>query len=704
MKTNTLILYAFLCFFINCKVTHPAECYPAGDSHLYCKRVHENGKIKAIEIMNPDNLCPLEAHYFYPNGSLMAEFNWDKKFFLKFSESGALEEVLDNGRYKYFQHGELINECDGTDCLSHRVRFVQIPKSLLKPGDVIFTSNLNQYSGAARAEFTHLNIVTEIKNGQVKVLGNDMFDVPEITPLEDAFSHTMNYMILRNPEFSSAFFSMLKANPSLLKQRQFFCTSLYYWLLKQAFPERVKNWTYFQTFYPEIIAHRSIPLFQEVESHFTDFNSTKEFYQKRKQHLVDLEYQWDLILEDPEDYLYRIFFLRFPFTPLVFHRDLIHELLQYFQLLNPLRNSRTTMPAWLGNTTDTILKIWSENRPLQAPETGDYCHRLLNQSRFCLKRHPDGAAKSLEYFKSPGSTEPLEFYYFREDGSPIVMFDSQRKHYSYFYSDNSMAELFNGEEYYAYKNHKQFSWCQESTCLMRKGGLLQSFPEDIEIQPGDIIFTGNLYPHSGRIKTPITHVSIVYDSKPSDPLVISNDIYQSPAVSPFSMANGNTYNIIILRNASFSSYFQNLLKKDQLKSVIHDYKTSNFCNNLLIKMLEDVFPEQIKSFDEVDRNFAELTALKILPFFSIIYEKLTTHKSIGELTTERANAEKQIKNQVRYILNGESDYFYRLFETDFPLLPITFSPNLMHSIYTFMNYNQFWGIEPDKVESSDASK
>jgi hypothetical protein len=487
---------------------------------------------------------------------------------------------------------------------------------------------------------------------------------------------------LRNDEFTKIFQEFWHNLPESTHEGdpelpdQVFCTDIFAGLYRQMNPELFQNLDYFSTTFAESLAFHALKDFKVVSSHFAEFSTPAEFQKKRQTFLQQMRYQWQVLISSPPDFLYNCFFLHFPFLPIIHEEKKLQQLLQYFGSV-----------LWQTTETDAE-KTLIANRKTAPPLTifpPRSCFNSAANGRICFEYHENGHLKLLEEYPADKSRTPQLAFYFYQNGHPMIYMDWRRKKYLAFNTDGSLSEKMIAENYMHLENNKPILICRGNSCKSEKYSFASPDPQNM--QPGDIIFSGNLYPHNGRFQNPLTHIAIFAGYQNDLPVIFSNDIAEKPQTINFKSAFSNTVNYIILRNPAFSREFSIYFAKYQAGETLRNPKIPHFCGNTIVSLISHLYPETTKKWDNIDKNHAEIIFKNIYKLFTVTDFRLLTHKKPDELYKKIRLKTIKTKSDIAFIMKNPHNFLYALFAKKFSLLPVTFEREKIEQLLFFMYYH-----------------
>ncbi|MBW7877521.1 MAG: hypothetical protein H3C47_16210 [Candidatus Cloacimonetes bacterium] len=321
------------------------------------------------------------------------------------------------------------------------------------------------------------------------------------------------------------------------------------------------------------------------------------------------------------------------------------------------------------NRTEVVPKIPSDST-LCLPDPNSL-------PRVCYQNHQSGGLQSREEFRASPEV-PSSVLYIRENGTPLLSADFEAQTLLHFNSEGHLIQRLGMGKYTAYRNQKPITECEGTNChnlLSPKPNLVKP-----DLLPGDLVFTGNLFPWTGLQKIPVTHVSVVAEISSSGPLFLTNDIFEPAKLETWEEHSKNTQNIIVLRHSGFAARFVTVLPRFFLKSLPVPY----FCGNLITDLLEEVNPELLLGWTEVDKNYAELILLNLMPHFKTIYFSVSGYEKPDHFLESRQKMMPGLRRDIESAIRWDTNYLYRIFEIEFPMLPIGVTIPVMEKLSGFV--------------------
>ena len=687
--------FAFLIFFLTWVSLEGRECYPFGEGVSVCILYFDTGKTQAIEEFREGRVSPDKALYFYPDGQLMVSMNWKSQLYFHLDQRGELREFLDGNNYRAFEDGKEITDCLGTRCHSSKFSFVSVPTENLETGDIIFTGDIYPYSGFGRSAITHLAIFAGLQDGKPSVLTNDMYQPIRIQPFHDIIYNTVNFVILRNPEFQAQVKDYLKAFNPINQRPDPFCTTLYHKLLAKVLPERLRRWTFFEAIHPEVLLLNSFKEFEIIDFHLPQKMSLGEFSKKRQTPLQAEAWEWDQIIKNPSLTLYQFFYHRFAFLPLEFTHETIEKMISLlgsgiFQFSQAARARKSiSKPVGYERSLSPLeRKAKNPDQRFDNTSTAKRCFQIDQSARLCTMTYPEGNARLVEIY-SDGGDCPDQAYYFSKRGFPNSIIDWKSQAYLSLKSQGFPHENLSRGHYRYFENQKVITECQLNDCQSKKYKPISIPTQNLE--PGDVIFSANLYPYSGRARSKFTHIAIFTGFKKDQPMILTNDIHEKLNILPLEKALKNTFHYAILRNKRFQNEFQSLKNGALLNQIPVPY----FCANLFVKIFEKLHPDEAKTWDSVDRNFAEQIFINSVPFFEVVSMNLGALKDLKTYIQKRSPEMSQVREDIEKIMENPQTFLEQLFQKDFPMLPIPATQRRVHQILQFMKIHHPWELEQE---------
>ena len=174
-------------------------------------------------------------------------------------------------------------------------------------------------------------------------------------------------------------------------------------------------------------------------------------------------------------------------------------------------------------------------------------------------------------------------------------------------------------------------------------------------------------------------------------MILTNDIHEKLNILPLEKALKNTFHYAILRNKRFQNEFQSLKNGALLNQIPVPY----FCANLFVKIFEKLHPDEVKTWDSVDRNFAEQIFINSVPFFEVVSMNLGALKDLKTYIQKRSPEMSQVREDIEKIMENPQTFLEQLFQKDFPMLPIPATQRRVHQILQFMKIHHPWELEQE---------
>ena len=633
----------------------------------------------------PDGrISPSTATYFYPGGQLMSHVNWKNSYYVHLDPQGKLQEMLHRDSYQAFENGEEVIDCLQSRCLSTRLTFLSIPKQGLQTGDVIFSGDLSPYTGLRKAELTHVSIFAGFRSGIPYVVSSDMYEPPALSPMDSVLYNTFSYVILRNPKFQRNFQDYMDGKKRHLEKTQAFCSLLFFSLFQETFENTGAKWPYFERILPEYLLKNTFEYFELVAAHTPHFESVEEMIQKRETQLESQSLTWTRMISEPRETLYQMFLRRFPFLPLEFSENKVENLLRL--TASGLFQASRKFTMTNGKKSPGAFSPLPQTTQLFDDDPSFKCFQRENSPRLCTMRNAAGRTRLVEIYTDGGSC-PDTGIYLRPDGTLRTYIDWKREVYLSLQSNGEPGEILMGKKYKYLEEGQTVTICDEISCQSKNLKFL-SIPQS-GLQTGDVIFSANLYPYSGRARSWLTHVEIFYGYQKEIPMVLTNDIYEKLSIRPLGSAHQNTFGYAIARNPQFQRAFKDALEKVKPLTLI---PVPYFCANLFVELYSRIYPEKTEHWDQVDRNFAEQIFLNTIDDFEILSMNLGSLLSIDQFREKRKPVIAGIRQKISKIMEEPHTFLEQLFAQDFPMLPNIFNQRLVHRILQMMKIHHPWKL------------
>ena len=562
--------FIFLCFLFCSfyKTAGESSCRFIDSAAQLCIRTEE-GKVKSIETIPMNRISPVQAFYFYPEGGLLAHINWQDAFSIYFSEQGLLEEIYFQEEYKAFRNEREVVDCRRGRCISTEHQLSSIPAQELETGDIIFTGDLSPYTGLRGGELTHVSIFAGLRDEKPYIVTNDVYEFPEIEPLDEALKNTHAYVILRNDKFREEFQKFLAGERPQLRKRFSFCSLLVFLLYQEAFERKGAAWPYFERIFPEYLLQNILADFKVVSFHSQHYQSVAEMLQARESDLLIIHKNWIKIVNDPEDTLYQMFLNRFPILPVEFESDRVESLM------------RLTASGLFNASQEFTGERMGIDVPKKTPEVGRkgtkkgiQQYKIQNSPRLRRMDYENGETRLIEIYSEGGDCPDLAVY-LRKGGYLSHIINWKAKYYFYFDEQGELIESLIDGEYRRYHQSKLVTTCSKNLCKSQEFEFL-SLPKT-NLQTGDVIFSANLYPYSGRGLSPITHIEIVSGIKNGSPMVLTNDISAPLKNLPLESTSTNRFTYLVARNQDFAQVFGDFIRNTTDSQAL---PVPYFCTNL----------------------------------------------------------------------------------------------------------------------------
>jgi|GEM_PF-1765933 len=685
LKSRLRYVLLTVCWLLNLlqsPIEAQVQCYRATPVSRICIGT-ERGQLTSLEEIRDQRISPDESIYFYPEGKLMAHINWKNSYYLHFSKEGNLEEILFGQNYKAFRKDREIIDCVKRRCISSEYEFVSVPALVLVTGDVIFTGDLSPYTGLKQAELTHISIFAGFINSIPHVVSNDMYEVPSLSPMKEVIYNTHTYAVLRNSKFASEFRKYLEGQKPYLQKRFPFCSLMFFSLFQETFDKQGSNWPYFQRILPEYLFRNTYENFELISFVSQKYQSIEEMIQRRAIELETQHHTWIQMISAPSRTLYQMFLDRFPFLPLEFTEDKVENLLSLtasglFQASLEFSPDPVSTPTSPNSVQSHIAQ--SSTNP------GFQCYATDQSPRLCRLDYDDGRTRMVEIFTEGGDCPDIAVF-LRPNGKLSHLIHWKNRYYFAFEENGNLKESLIGNQYTYFRDSKPVTKCTGNSCRSQELEFL-SIPAT-GLRTGDVIFSANLYPYSGRARSKITHIEIVAGFQNNTPLVLTNDIYEILKILPLQNAQENTYGYVIARNEKFSREFQKTLGRiSNLSAVPVPY----FCANFYVELYSKVFPQKTVLWDQVDRNYAEQIFLNTIDEFQVVDMNLPQIDSIRDFRNERTLEMRRVREQITSIMRNPNTFLEQLFVQDFPMLPILFEQQSVHRLLQMMKIHHPWKL------------
>ncbi len=313
------------------------------------------------------------------------------------------------------------------------------------------------------------------------------------------------------------------------------------------------------------------------------------------------------------------------------------------------------------------------------PNQGRYCQPFAVGLVQCFTNFANGQLKAVEVFEE-GSEVPESATYLREDGQLLADWSVKRGYLMHIGSGGEVLQTLAQNRYQSFQNGKAEVECIGDDCRHQEKVFL---PPPKDLRPGDLLFTGNLFPWSGLIRVPITHVAVVHSVTATGILLIENDMFEPLQLIPLSRAFQKTFAYAVLRNEEFGSEF--LKVRDRLFS--NSFPVPYFCGNMLQELVRRIRPEWMKGWDHVDKNFAELILLNLMPHFEVAAFLVPEEKSAEDYRASRLQKTPAIRAQIGRLAEAQN-LFWQLFREEFPLQPVGVRPKTLQDLVHFVRLYQ----------------
>ena len=650
----------------------------------------KNGKVSAIETIPQGRLSPVQSFYFYPDGQFLAHVNWQEAFSILFSEEGSLEEILYQEDFKAFRAEKEIIDCNKGRCISQIHKLTSIPTTELETGDIIFSGDLSPYSGLRGGELTHVSIYAGQRNNKHYIVTNDIYEFAGFEPLDVALQNTYAYTIIRNRKFSAEFEKYLEGKKPHLRKRFPFCSLLIFSLYQDAFNRKGSQWPYFQRIFPEYLLRNILDDFQVVAFYSQHHASAAKMLQARHDELQAIHANWVEIVSDPGRALHRMFLNRFPILPVEFESDKVENLIRL--ATSGLFNASLEFTAKKIKTHTRIKKSPEQKK---SPRKGFQKYQIQNSPRIHRLDYDTGETRLIEIYREGGDCPDLAIYMDR-GGRLSHLINWKEKYYFSFDENNNLSESLVNAEYRFFRQNEMITRCLKDQCQSKDFEFLPLPKTNLQI--GDIIFSANLFPYSGRGLSEITHIEIVSGFKNSSPIVLTNDISAPLQNLPLESVSTNRFAFIIARNNDFTKAFRGIIENlEDLQAVPLPY----FCTNLYVELYSKLYPEKTRKWDQVDRNSAEQIFLNTIRDFQLIETNLGKFKKLEDLIEQRRPAMLALREQINSIMSHPETFLEQLFRTDFHMLPIIFDQRKVHQIIQMMKIQHPWRLSYPENKSKD---
>jgi hypothetical protein len=644
----------------------------------------ENGKNISIDKFEGGNLRSIEfksfyqspdtAFYFSESSHLKVYLDWKNLQSLRFYENGKLKEKLYGEHLIQYNKEEKIQlECIKEQCIQQVEKKTEIPKHLLQPGDILFLGNPSHRCNNKDTVFTHVCLIAEVNIDKITILENSLYSTPQLHSLKSLKYD--NYLILRHPELKEKLKDYLK---KISQRPVLFCTNTISSLVFLLFPELAQSLSYFQACHPDSIALSLLSLLSVAGAKFSHYSSVEEFQTLHTKKTKKLIHIFQRLLNHPEQRFWLYFTEELPWNLLTFNRDNIDALIELLQSSLPPSEYQTLNP----------------NRAEPASGT-PICIQIAENKELCTRYFDSGILKAVEIFPvSEDHTAPYQALFFYPDGKPMNFLDNQNKLYLYWNRDGNLEEYKNSKEYYFFADKRAVTKCHDDNCQSLFHPLAPEI-NDSALLPGDVIFSGSIFPYSGRFVSPITHISIFAGiNSNGEPIVISNNVYETPKYISLKEALKNTVNWIILRNPDFQKEFLLFLENQNKPELAVTLNIPHFCANLFLTLSKSAFKGKMPHLDRIDKNFPLSLLIKMQPQFETPYYELESGLNPETFIRDHKKTASNLKQSIKNICAVRRDFLYQLFYEKFFLLPIEFQMKKIRSITNFTGTFYLWGNEP----------
>jgi len=292
------------------------------------------------------------------------------------------------------------------------------------------------------------------------------------------------------------------------------------------------------------------------------------------------------------------------------------------------------------------------------------CH-YFSSSMICLNNQGEGTL-SVELHEI-GSLTPNWGFYTQAETQSLQYMDWSRQNYLHLTNGHHLVERKFKQDYQLYdKNGIEIVDCVGKDCFSSEINTIQP---KLTLQPGDLVFSGEIQPYSSHQRSIFTHVSLVLESGQ----VLSYDMGESGELAPPSEIFTNLTSIAIFQHPKLVDF---ALKIDQ--SIIN--KRQFFCTSFLSPVLYQLFQKASKPPDAFERVHPEYLFWRLS---DLIPPQLfqTATKSLNWMDPEfRSNRITELETQRTewlQILKEPRFLLQKMFAAWFPFTPLTQSNEAM---------------------------
>lgn len=307
------------------------RCFTAKNNTKLCFHTDASSKLLSFEVLSkyltPDWLIYLKddqlSHYL--------KYTKTSNTYFHFDLNNNLKSRYINENYLEFEDNKVQLRCKGSDCKSTKHEWVQIDKSKLQVGDVLFTGSTHAYSGNQKSLISHVSIVDKTKNNRVFVLSNDIYKPIEIIPLKSLNKNLHTYFILRNSNFTKEFKKFRRNSPLHMAKLPYFCANLYFTIFKKAFPAKGAEFDEIQKNHAETIFFSTYESFNIIDYKTPSNQKLKDMAIERQSHLTQEREAIEYIMKSDANLLYRLIQSNLSLLPFTLTQKRVNDLLKFMQ-------------------------------------------------------------------------------------------------------------------------------------------------------------------------------------------------------------------------------------------------------------------------------------------------------------------------------------------------------------------------------------
>ncbi|MCO4781314.1 MAG: hypothetical protein KC646_03260 [Candidatus Cloacimonetes bacterium] len=306
-------------------------CFATTDQKKLCFYTDENLKLLSFEVFSksqaPDMLLYLKNNQL----SHFLKFGKSTNTYFQFDKNNQVKSRLINNNYLEIENQKVQLRCKGSDCTSTKYKWVEIDKTKLQAGDVIFTGSTYPYSANQKSLVSHVSIVEKTSKGRVFVLSNDIYKPIQIVALNTLNKNLHSYFVLRNQKFTQEFKKFRRNSPLNMAQLPYFCANLYFTIFKKSFPDIAQHFDEMHKNHAETAFLSTYQQFDLIDFKSRVDKPIHEVLASRKTHLSEERKSIENIMKSDKNLLYRLFQSNLSLLPFTLPQKRVHDLLKFMQ-------------------------------------------------------------------------------------------------------------------------------------------------------------------------------------------------------------------------------------------------------------------------------------------------------------------------------------------------------------------------------------